>query len=73
MIDEWGYPKIGIVICVTPAFGHTMIMLDYRKCGKDGEPEVVLVDEEDNYSINFIAKDFETFVMGLVTADNFTL
>ena len=73
MINEWGYPQIGVMICDTPAGGHTIIMLDYRKCGKDGEPEVVLVDEEDNYSINFVAKDFETFVRGLVTPDNFTL
>lgn len=43
-----------------------MIMLDYRKNGKTGEPEVVHVDQEFDYKITFLAKDFETFVRGLV-------
>lgn len=66
MIDEWQYPAIGIVICDCPSAGHDVIMLDYRKCGKDGEPEVVHVDQEGNYHITFLAKDFETFIRGLV-------
>ena len=71
MMEEWGYPNIGIMICDTPTAGHTMIMLDYRKCGNDGEPEVVVVDQENNYSIDFVAKDFETFIMGLKCEDDF--
>jgi SMI1/KNR4 family protein SUKH-1 len=69
MIDEWGYPEIGICICDTPTGGHDMIMLDYSKCGNDGEPEVVHVDQEDDYEITFLAKDFESFVKGLVNED----
>jgi formylmethanofuran dehydrogenase subunit B len=46
-----------------------MIMLDYSKCGNDGEPEVVHVDQEDDYEITFLAKDFESFVKGLVNED----
>jgi hypothetical protein len=61
---EGQYPKIGICICDTPTAGDDMIMLDYTKCGKDGEPEVVHVDDGD--SITFLAKDFETFIRGLV-------
>lgn len=66
MIDQWQYPDIGIVICDCPSAGHDVIMLDYRKCGKDGEPEVVHVDQEFDFHITFLAKDFETFITGLV-------
>lgn len=69
MIDEWGYPDIGVCICDCPSAGHDMIMLDYRKCGKDGEPEVIHVDQEFGYHITFLAKDFETFIKGLVHED----
>lgn len=69
MQSEWGYPKIGICICDCPSAGHDMIMLDYRKCGPRGEPEVVHVDQESDYRITFLAKDFETFVRGLVNSE----
>ncbi|MHC4176130.1 MAG: SMI1/KNR4 family protein, partial [Planctomycetota bacterium] len=66
MQDEWGYPGIGICICNCPSAGHDMIMLDYRKYGRQGEPEVVHVDQESDFKITFLAKDFEAFVGGLV-------
>ncbi len=66
MIDEWGYPKIGICVCDCPTAGHDMIMLDYTK---NGEPKVVHVDRENNYKITFLAKDFETFIKGLVNKE----
>jgi hypothetical protein len=65
MIEEVGYPPIGVGIADTPAGGHELIMLDYRTCGKRGEPQVVYVDQEDDYSITVVAPDFETFVRGL--------
>lgn len=68
MIDEWGYPNTGIFICDCPSAGHDMIMLDYSKCGKDGEPEVVHVNQEWDYKKTFLAKDFETFIRGLVNS-----
>jgi hypothetical protein len=71
MIEEWGYPPIGIYICDCPSAGHDMIMLDYRECGPEGEPKVVHVDQELDYRITFVAKDFETFVRGLVESDVF--
>jgi hypothetical protein len=66
MIENWGYPPIGIGVADTPTAGHEMIMLDYRACGKQGEPQVVYVDQEDDYSITVVAPDFETFIRGLV-------
>jgi hypothetical protein len=62
----WGYPDIGIYICDTPSAGHDMVALDYRKCSKDGEPEVVHVDQEDDYKITFLAKNFEEFILNLI-------
>ncbi len=67
MIKEWGYPDIGVYICDCPSAGHDMVALDYRKCGKDGEPEVVHVDQESEYKIIFLAKDFETFIRGFIS------
>lgn len=69
MIDEWGYPKIGICICDCPSAGHDMIMLDYRRNGNEGEPEVVHVDQESDYKITFLAENFETFIKGLVNTE----
>ena len=69
MIDEWGYPPIGVAICDTPSAGHDMIFLDYRKCGSKGEPQIVHIDQESNYKITFLANDFESFVRGLVHPD----
>lgn len=69
MIDEWGYPNTGVFICNCPSAGHDMIMLDYSKCGNDGEPEVVHVDQEWDYKKTFLANDFETFIRGLVSSE----
>ena len=66
MIDEWGYPSIGIYFCDCPSAGHDMLCLDYRKCGADGEPQVVHVDQEYDYKITFVATNFEQFIRGLV-------
>jgi len=69
--EEWGYPPIGVCIADTPTAGHEMIVLDYRECGKQGEPRVVYVDQEDDYSITFVAPDFATFVRGLVHEEEY--
>ena len=64
-VDEWGYPDIGIAICDCPSAGHDMIFLDYRACGKDGEPQVVHIDQEGDYEITVLASNFEEFISKL--------
>lgn len=69
--EEWGYPAIGVYFADCPSAGHNMIALDYRKCGPDGEPEVVHVDQEDDYRITKVAGSFEEFIRGLESDDAF--
>lgn len=71
MRDEWGYPGWGVGIADTPSAGHEQIMLDYRSCGPLGEPGVVYVDQEDEYAVVPVAKDFATFISGLVPEEEF--
>ena len=65
-MDEWEYPPIGVYICDCPSAGHDMICLDYRKNGNTGEPEVVHVDQENEYKVTFLASSFEEFIQSLV-------
>jgi hypothetical protein len=69
MLDEWGYPAIGVCICDCPSAGHDMVMLDYSACGPQGEPTVVHVDQEADYAITYLAPDFEAFIRGLVNEE----
>mmetsp|Transcript_34859 Transcript_34859/g.48519 ORF Transcript_34859/g.48519 Transcript_34859/m.48519 type:complete len:256 (+) Transcript_34859:190-957(+) len=66
---NWGYPKLGVAICDCPSGGHDVVVLDYRKCGrqmeKGCEPSVVHIDQELGYKRTFLAKDFATFIKGL--------
>jgi hypothetical protein len=64
-VGEWGYPDIGVYIADCPSAGHDLIALDYRS---PGEPAVVHVDREWEYRITVLARDFETFVRGLISA-----
>ena len=69
MIDEWGYPDIGVYICDCPSSGHDMVGLDYRNCGSTGEPKVVHVDQECGYKTTTLAATFEEFILSLKSAD----
>ena len=42
-----------------------MIFLDYRECGPTGEPKVVRVDQEGDYSITLLADSFGDFIKQL--------
>jgi SMI1-KNR4 cell-wall len=71
MIEEWGYPNIGIYFADCPSAGHDMLCLDYRECGIEGEPKVVHVDQEFDYRITFVAPNFESFIRGLENEEAF--
>lgn len=64
-VDECLYPAVGFYFANAPDQGHQMLALDYRKCGPQAEPAVVLVDEIEEYRIVPLAPDFETFIRGL--------
>ena len=65
MIEEWGYPPIGVYFADCPSAGHDMLCLDYSSCGPEGEPRVVHVDQEFDYAVTHVADSFESFVRGL--------
>ena len=65
IINEWGYPDIGIIIGLTPSGGPEAIMLDYSECGPQSEPKVIYVElETDDEKPNIItlAPDFMSFL-----------
>lgn len=65
MIEEWGYPEIGVVICDMPSGGHDAVMLDYREGGL--EPAVAYVDED--RAPRIIARTFTEFINHLEGSD----
>jgi hypothetical protein len=64
MIEQWGYPDIGVVICRTLSAGHDTVMLDYSGCGPLGEPTVASVDED--RVPRQLASTFTAFINGLI-------
>lgn len=62
MIEEWGYPRIGVVVCEMPSAGHDAVMLDYS--GGSSEPSVVYVDED--RMPRLVAPTFAIFIATLV-------
>ena len=68
--EEWEYPRdVGVIIADTISGGHEMIYLDYRDCGKDGEPKVSLCSAEDDHEIIVLADSFEEFILGLTPSE----
>ena len=64
--DEWEYPRnVGVIIADTISGGHEMIYLDYRDCGKNGEPKVSICIQEDDFEIIVLADNLEEFILGL--------
>ena len=64
-ISKVKYPPIGVVVADTISGGHDMIFLDYRECGPTGEPKVVRIDQEGDYSITLLADNFGDFIKNL--------
>ena len=64
-ISKVKYPPIGVVVADTISGGHDMIFLDYRECDPTGEPKVVRIDQEGDYSITLLADNFGDFIKGL--------
>jgi hypothetical protein len=71
LVQEWGYPDVGLVICDTPSGGHDTVMLDYTACGPEGEPAVVYIDED--RKVYSLAGTFSDFINGLVACDSIKL
>ena len=68
--NEWEYPRdIGIIIADTESGGHDMIYLDYRECGKDGEPKVSVCFQEYDYEVQVLANNFEEFIEMLISLE----
>ena len=64
-ISKVKYPPIGVVVADTISGGHDMIFLDYRECGPTGEPKVLRVDQEGDYSMTPLADNFGDFIKNL--------
>jgi hypothetical protein len=70
LVREWGYPDIGIVFCEMPSAGPDAIMLDYTELSISSvEPRVVYVDVDQ--SVHVLASDFDSFLGGLRSCDQF--
>jgi hypothetical protein len=65
MIEQAGFPEVGIYVGMTPTAGHDGVFLDYSECGPQGEPRVTFIDSESG-DTHVLAADFETFLRGLV-------
>ncbi|MFI6360364.1 SMI1/KNR4 family protein [Streptomyces sp. NPDC050743] len=67
LVDEWGLPTAVVLVS---GDGHFWIGLDYRTCGRHGEPSVAWFDADDNSELA-LAPDFRSFLMGLTCAREF--
>ncbi|MFF5077126.1 SMI1/KNR4 family protein [Actinoplanes sp. NPDC000266] len=66
LIEEWGYPPIGVVIGVTAAAGPDTVMLDYST---PGEPAVAYIGED--RVPHRVAETFAEFMAGFVDEEQF--
>lgn len=63
LVEEWGLPKDVVLVS---GDGHYWIGLDYRACGRHGEPSVAWFDADDDSELT-LAPDFRSFVEGLTS------
>ncbi|MFJ2034370.1 hypothetical protein [Streptosporangium sp. NPDC087985] len=61
LIEEWGMPSPVVLLS---GDGHHWIGLDYRGCGRAGDPAVAWFDADLNTELA-LARDFRSFLEGL--------
>ncbi|MFF0052264.1 SMI1/KNR4 family protein [Streptomyces sp. NPDC005498] len=66
LIEEWELPSPLVLLS---GDGHCWIALDYRGCGRQGEPSVTWFDTDENTELT-LAADFKAFVERLTCAEN---
>jgi hypothetical protein len=64
LVKEWGLPSPLVLLS---GDGHCWIALDYRVCGKRGEPSVTWFDVDEGTELP-LAADFQAFVERLAAA-----
>ncbi|MCR4621097.1 MAG: SMI1/KNR4 family protein [Clostridiales bacterium] len=57
-------PEIGIALCNTTLPGRALVFLDYRSCGRTGEPSMTWADAQTGAEIT-LAGSFKEFILGL--------
>lgn len=60
--NEWKYPEIGIPFGETLSGGHDMYFMDYSDIDENGEPKIVIVDNEGDIEKSFVANNFKEFI-----------
>ncbi|MEU8959932.1 SMI1/KNR4 family protein [Streptomyces sp. NPDC048518] len=68
LVEEWELPT---PIVLLSGDGHCWIALDFRACGRNGEPSVTWFDTDLNTDIT-LTVDFRSFIEGLTLGSNFT-
>lgn len=61
-INEWEYPNIGIPFGETQSAGHDMYFMDFRTVDENGEPRIVLIDNESDNDVTVVANNFQEFL-----------
>ncbi|MCX4515672.1 SMI1/KNR4 family protein [Streptomyces sp. NBC_01619] len=67
LMEEWELPSPLVLLS---GDGHCWVALDYRGCGRRGEPSVTWFDTDENTELP-LAADFKEFVERLTCAENF--
>lgn len=76
LVEDYEYPDIGIYFA-DDLSGHNSFVLDYRTCGKKGEPQVAFISEaedgEEDYKVTIIAQSFKEFINNLRPSTDFEI
>ncbi|MGC4951248.1 SMI1/KNR4 family protein [Streptomyces sp. DT224] len=67
LVEEWNLPTPVVLVS---GDGPCWIGLDYRACGRHGEPSVTWFDADDPSELT-LAPDFRSFAEGLTSASRF--